>query len=157
MTRFDAFDVKLLKIVQYDNRLTADALSERVGLSPSACQRRLKRLRDEGVIEADISVISPEAVGRQLTMIVEVTLERERPDIMDEFKRSMIATPEVMQCYYVTGDTDFILILTARDMKHYEQFTKRFFFDNPNIRRFHTLVVMDRVKTGLYVPVAAED
>lgn len=157
MTRFDAFDVKLLKIVQYDNRLTAEALSERVGLSPSACQRRLKRLRDEGVIEADISVISPEAVGRQLTMIVEVTLERERPDIMDEFKRSMIATPEVMQCYYVTGDTDFILILTARDMKHYEQFTKRFFFDNPNIRRFHTLVVMDRVKTGLYVPVAAED
>lgn len=157
MTRFDAFDVKLLKIVQYDNRLTADALSERVGLSPSACQRRLKRLRDEGVIEADISVISPEAVGRQLTMIVEVTLERERPDIMDEFKRSMIATPEVMQCYYVTGDTDFILILTARDMKHYEQFTKRFFFDNPNIRRFHTLVVMDRVKTSLYVPVAAED
>lgn len=156
MSKLDAFDVKLLKIVQYDNRLTAEALSERVGLSPSACQRRLRRLREEGVIEADISVISPETVGRQLTMIVEVTLERERPDIMDEFKRSMIATPEVMQCYYVTGDIDFILILTARDMRHYEQFTKQFFFDNPNIRRFHTLVVMDRVKTGLYVPIATD-
>lgn len=154
--RLDEFDVKLLKVVQYDNKLTAEAMSERVGLSPSACQRRLKQLRDRGIIEADISVISPETVGRQLTLIVQVTLERERPDIMDEFKRSMIATPEVMQCYYVTGEIDFILILTARNMRHYEQFTKQFFFDNPNIRRFHTLVVMDRVKAGLYVPIVAD-
>lgn len=149
----DGFDVKLLRLVQRNNRLTAEELSEKVGLSASACHRRLKRLRDKGVIEADIAVVSPEAVGRQLTMIVEVTLERERPDIMDEFKRSMLAKPEVMQCYYVTGDTDFFLILTARDMRHYEQFTKQFFFDNPNIRRFHTSVVMDRVKFGLYVPI----
>lgn len=149
----DAFDLKLLRLVQANNRLTAEDLSGQVGLSPSACQRRLKRLRKEKVIEADISVISPEAVGRHLTMIVEVTLERERPDIMDEFKRSMRATPEVMQCYYVTGEVDFILVLTARDMRHYEQFTKKFFFDNPNIRRFHTMVVMDRVKLGMQVPI----
>lgn len=149
----DTFDLKLLKLVQSNNRLTAEELSERVGLSPSACQRRLKRLRENRVIEADISVISPEAVGRRLTMIVEVTLERERPDIMDEFKRSMRSTPEVMQCYYVTGEVDSILVLTARDMRHYEQFTKKFFFDNPNIRRFHTMVVMDRVKIGLQVPL----
>lgn len=149
----DAFDLKLLRLVQANNRLTAEDLSKQVGLSPSACQRRLKRLRKEKVIEADISVISPEAVGRHLTMIVEVTLERERPDIMDEFKRSMRATPEVMQCYYVTGEVDFILVLTARDMRHYEQFTKKFFFDNPNIRRFHTMVVMDRVKLGMQVPI----
>lgn len=149
----DEFDLKLLRFVQHNNRLTADELSSKVGLSPSACQRRLVRLRQEGVIERDIAVVSPEAVGRQLTMIVEVTLERERPDIMDEFRRSMIATPEVMQCYYVTGEADFILVLTARDMRHYEAFTKQFFFANPNIRRFHTMVVMDRVKAGLYVPI----
>jgi len=149
----DEFDLKLLRFVQHNNRLTADELSSKVGLSPSACQRRLVRLRHEGVIERDIAVVSPEAVGRQLTMIVEVTLERERPDIMDEFRRSMIATPEVMQCYYVTGEVDFILVLTARDMRHYEAFTKQFFFANPNIRRFHTMVVMDRVKAGLYVPI----
>jgi Lrp/AsnC family transcriptional regulator, leucine-responsive regulatory protein len=148
----DAFDHHLLKVVQQDNRISADALSAKVGLSPSACLRRLKRLRREKVIEADIAVVSPEAIGRTLTMIVEVTLERERPDIMDEFKRSMRATPEVMQCYYVTGDIDFILVVTARDMRHYEEFTNRFFFTNPNVRRFHTSVVMDRVKVGLSVP-----
>jgi Lrp/AsnC family leucine-responsive transcriptional regulator len=149
----DAFDRKLLALVQENNRLTAEQLGERVGLSPSACQRRLKRLRDTGVIEADIAVVSPEAVGRSLTMIVEVSLEREHPHIIDAFKKSMRATPEVMQCYYVTGEADFIIVLTARDMKSYERFTQQFFFDNPQVRRFRTFVVMDRTKVGLGVPL----
>jgi Lrp/AsnC family leucine-responsive transcriptional regulator len=110
----DAFDRKLLALVQENARLTADQLGERVGLSASACHRRLKRLRDSGVIE-------------------------------------------VMQCYYVTGDADFVIILTARDMKSYERFTQRFFFDNPQVRRFHTYVVMDRAKVGLAVPLEDED
>ena len=149
----DSFDVKLLEAVQENNRLTAEELSDRVGLSASACLRRLKRLRAEKMIVADVAVISPEAAGRALTMVVEVTLERERPDIMDGFKRAMRQTPEVMQCYYVTGDTDFVLIVTANDMRHYEAFTKRFFFDNPHVRRFHTSVVMDAVKVGLKMPL----
>lgn len=150
----DALDLKLLDLVQENNRLSAEQLSDRVGLSPSACLRRLRRLRDEGVIIADIAVIAPETVGRMLTMVVEVTLERERPDILDDFKRSMRQTPEVMQCYYVTGETDFILIVTARDMRQYEAFTNKFFFENPHVRRFHTAVVMDCVKAGLKVPLA---
>ena len=149
----DDFDRKLLTLFQENTRLTADELGERVGLSASACHRRLKRLRNAGVIEAEIAVISPEAVGRSLTMIVEVSLEREHPHIVDAFKKSMRATPEVMQCYYVTGDADFIIILTARDMKSYERFTQRFFFDNPQVQRFRTFVVMDRTKVGLGVPM----
>ncbi len=149
----DEFDVTLLNLVQRNCRLTAEELSSKVGLSASACQRRLNKLRQTGVIERDISIVAPETVGRQLTMIVEVTLEREHPNILSDFKRTMKATEEVSQCYYVTGEVDFILILTARDMRHYEQFTEQFFFDNPNIRRFHTMVVMDRVKQGLYVPI----
>jgi len=153
----DEFDRRLLIGVQENNRLSADELSVRVGLSPSACLRRLARLRRDRVIEADIAIVSPQRVGRTLTMIVEVTLERERPDILDEFKTSMRATPEVMQCYYVTGEIDFILMVTARDMTQYEAFTNRFFFNNPNVRRFHTLVVMDRVKVGLSVPIFADE
>lgn len=154
--KLDGFDIKLLNAVQRDNRITADDLSSAVGLSSSACLRRLKRLRKEGVIESEIAVVSPDAIGQTLTMVVEVTLERERPDILDDFKKSMRMTPEVMQCYYVTGEIDFILIVTARNMQEYEAFTQRFFFDNPNIQRFHTLVVMDRVKVGLSVPLTIE-
>ena len=151
----DEFDVRLLNLMQQNNRLTAETLSAEVGLSATACQKRLKKLRDSGTIARDISVLSPEAIGRRLTMIAEVTLERERPEILDQFKRTMQATPEVMQCYYVTGNADFIVILTARDMKDYEDFTRRHFFQNSNVRRFHTNVVMDSVKVTLSVPLEA--
>ena len=72
---------------------------------------------------------------------------------MDAFKRSMRDTPEVMLCFYVTGEIDFVLVVTAKTMRDYEDFTRRFFFDNPNVRRFNTRVVMDRVKFGLAVPI----
>jgi Lrp/AsnC family leucine-responsive transcriptional regulator len=149
----DQFDLKLLDSVQKDNRLTADQLSDVVGLSPLACQRRLKRMRDDNVIVGDVSLISPEAVGHQLTMIVQVALVREQPDLIDAFKRSMRKTPEVMQCYYVTADYDFVLILTVAYMSAYEDFTRYFFLENVNIQRFHTIVVMDRVKAGFQVPL----
>lgn len=149
----DEFDIKLLELVQENSRLTAEQLSETVGLSPTACQKRLKKMRDTGVITKDVSVLNREIVGRSLTMIVEVTLERERPEFLDQFKETMLKTPEVMQCYYVTGNADFIVILTAKDMKDYEDFTRRFFFHNSNVKRFRTNVVMDNVKVGLSVPV----
>lgn len=153
----DVFDAKLLNLVQQNNRLTTEQISDAVGLSPTACQRRLKRFRDNGTIAADIAVISPEAVGRRMTMIVQVSLEREQPEYLDNFKQSMLSTPEVMQCYYVTGSADFILILTAKDMKDYEDFTRRIFFNNPNIQRFNTSVVMDHVKVGLSIPITANE
>lgn len=153
----DAFDLRILELIQENNRLTADQLSELVNLSASACQRRIKRLRDDGVIEAEIAVLSPAAVGRSLMMVVGVTLEREHPEIIKNFKESMRNMPEVMQCLYVTGDPDFVLLLTAKSMEHYEEFTQRFFFENPNIRRFQTSVVMDRVKMGLSVPLDHDD
>ena len=149
----DSFDIKLLNLVQTDTRRTAQELSEAVGLSPSACLRRLNRLRETGVIEAEIAVVSPAAVGHRLTMVVEVSLERERPDIMSDFKKAMRMTPEVIQCYYVTGEVDFILIVAVKSMSDYENFTNDFLFNNKNIKRFNTLVVMDRVKVSLAVPI----
>ncbi|WP_210164852.1 Lrp/AsnC family transcriptional regulator [Rhizobium etli] len=149
----DRADAALLAAVQKNNRLTSEELADKVGLSPTACQRRLKRLRSEGVIEADVSIISPKAVGRPVTMIVLVSLERERADIVDRFKTSIRSTREVMIGYYVTGDADFILIVTARDMEEYEQFTRRFFYENHDIKGFKTMVVMDRVKASFAVPI----
>ncbi|MBE0574581.1 MAG: Lrp/AsnC family transcriptional regulator [Desulfuromonadales bacterium] len=153
----DTFDARLLNIIQQNNRLTNEQLSEMVGLSPTACQRRLKRFRENGIIAADIAVISPEAIGRRMTMIVQVSLEHEQPEHLDRFKKVMLSFPEVMQCYYVTGSSDFILILTAIDMKDYEGFTRRVFFNNPNIQHFITNVVIDHVKTGLTIPVLASE
>lgn len=124
---YDRLDARIMTLVQGNNRLTSDEIGERVGLSATAVQRRLKKLRDSGIIEADVSIVSPKAVGRPVSMLVLVSLERERADIIDRFKQALRANREVMSGYYVTGEADFVIIVTATDMEGYEQFTCRFF------------------------------
>ena len=154
----DSFDKKILAIVQQNNQLSTERIAEQVNLSPSAVQRRLKRLRKDGIIEADVAIISPQASGRLLTIIVEVTLEQERliSSVLDEFKKLVLNTPEVMQCYHVTGNADFILIIAAKDMQDYEALTRRLFIDNRSVRRFQTSVVVSRVKSRSTVPFLEE-
>jgi len=152
MGLLDALDRKLLHEVQLNNQLTSAELSEKIGLSATSTQRRLNRLRAEKVIEADVAIVSSAALGRSLTMMIAVTLERERSDIIDHFKKSVQREPVVMSAYYVTGDTDFILIVSARDMEEYETFTRNFLYDNPDIKGFKTTVVMDRIKASFYIP-----
>jgi len=153
MAEIDDFDRRLLSLVQEDSRLTSDALAEKVGLSPTACQRRLRRLRDEGVIARDIAVLDPAKVGGRLTVLVEIVLQRGSPQILDDFKRRMRALPEVQQCFYVTGDSDFVLVVIVEDIKAYEAFTERVLFASKAIQKFQTTVVMDTVKAGLTVPL----
>ena len=86
-------------------------------------------------------------------MLVLVSLERERADIVDKFKAAIRSTPEVMIGYYVTGDADFVLLITAKDMEDYERFTRRFFYENHDIKGFKTMVVMDRVKASFALPI----
>lgn len=147
----DDKDLEILRLVQTNARLTADAISQDVGLSPPAIQKRLGKLRASGVIEREIAVLSPAKLGRALTIIVEVILERESRAQLDAFKRKMRSAPCVQQCYYTTGEADFMLILTVRDIDEYEEFTQAYFFDESNISRFKTAVVMDRVKVSLDV------
>lgn len=149
----DRYDALLLDALQRDARATAEALSVQVGLSPDACRKRLSRLRASGIVEAEIAVLDPARMGRGLILIVEVTLQQERKSDLDRFKLAMLAAPEVMQCYYVTGNADFVLILSARDMADYESFTRDHFFAEENVLRFRTSAVMDRVKTGFSIPV----
>jgi Lrp/AsnC family leucine-responsive transcriptional regulator len=149
----DSFDRSILEIVQESNRVTSEKISEQVGLSPAAVQRRLKRMRDDGIIQADISVINSRKIGREMTFVVQVSLERERADLMHTFKKEMTSNKAVQQCYYVTGSSDFILIVTSFDMVEYDTFVHDNFLNNTNIRSFQTNVVMDAVKVGLSIPV----
>jgi Lrp/AsnC family leucine-responsive transcriptional regulator len=142
----DELDKKLLRMLQQNNRLTADELGEKVSLSSSAVQRRLKRLRDDGIIEADVSIISQRATDIGITCVVDIVLEVGNSKAIDKFKTAMYKCPEVMQCYYVTGTYDFVLIVNMKDMRHYEEFSKKSLMDNPNVKHFYTHVVMDRVK-----------
>ncbi len=147
----DERDLDILRLVQSNARLTAEAIGHDVGLSPAAVQKRLQKMRASGVIEREIAVINPSKLGREMTIIVEVLLERESRAQLEAFKRRMRAAPCVQQCYYTTGEGDFVLILNVRDINEYEEFTQTHFFDESNLSRFKTAVVMDRVKVSLDV------
>lgn len=145
----DKKDHEILQLIQSNAQLTADAISQEVGLSAPAVQKRLKKLRDTGVVEREIAVLSPSRLGREMTVIVQVVLERESRMHLDAFKRKMRQAPQVQQCYYTTGEADFILIVIVKDIKEYETFTQEYFFDESNVSRFTSSVVMDRVKVSL--------
>jgi len=147
----DQFDKHILRLLQQNNRFTSDELAHKVGLSPSAIQRRLKRLRNEKIIEADVSIISPTVAGIGLTCIVEIALVSDGSRSLEKFKSSIVECSEVMQCYYVTGTFDFIMIINTQTMEHYEAFTKKWFSGNPEVKHFYTHVVMDKVKVGFGV------
>ncbi|MCU0445246.1 MAG: Lrp/AsnC family transcriptional regulator [Microscillaceae bacterium] len=153
MQQLDDFDKKLLNILQQNNRITAEDLGNMVNLSTSAVQRRLKRLRESKIIEADISIISPLAAGYSITCVVDVTLHLGNSKVIDSFKALMATSPEVMQCYYVTGAYDFVVIVNTQDMRHYEEFSKKHLMDNPDVKQFYTHVVIDKVKVGFKVAI----
>ncbi|MEM7177747.1 MAG: Lrp/AsnC family transcriptional regulator [Pseudomonadota bacterium] len=145
----DDKDIAILRLVQANTQLTAEAIGHEIGLSPPAVQKRLKKMRDTGVIEKEIAVLSPAKLGRDLTVIVGVLLERENRQSLDNFKRRMREASAVQQCYYATGESDFILVVTVKDIREYEAFTQEFFFDESNVSRFTSSIVMDRVKVSL--------
>lgn len=147
----DDFDLRILARYQHDTQAPARAIAAAVGLSVAAVQRRLKRMRTTGVIRREVAEIEPRAVGLPVTCVVAVDLERERPADLDRFKRKMLGLPEVQQCYYVTGQADFVLVVLVPSMAAYDAFTRRALLDDDNVKSFLTTIVMDRVKTGVAV------
>jgi DNA-binding Lrp family transcriptional regulator len=152
-SQIDGPDRAILKQLQKSTQINLEQLAHLSGLSVPSVQRRLRRLRERHIIEDEVAILNPKAVGQHMTFIVMVELERERLDQLDAFRRKARSESQVQQCYYVTGEADFILICLARDMEDFEALTHRLFFENANVRRFRTSVVMERSKVGLSIPV----
>jgi Lrp/AsnC family leucine-responsive transcriptional regulator len=149
----DAFDIAILRILQQDNTTPQRTIGEAVNLSAPAVQRRIKRMEQNGVIRQNTALLDPAKVGQPITIFVEVEVESEKAELIDALKQSFAAAPEVQQCYYVTGEADFVLVVLVPDMAHYERLTRRLFFDRGNVRKFRTFVAMDNVKSTLSVPL----
>jgi DNA-binding Lrp family transcriptional regulator len=147
----DKFDRAILDLVQCDNTMALRLIAEQVNLSTAAVQRRLKRMEEGGVITGNVAIVDPTAVGRPITIIVEVMAERTSLEALEAMK-AHFAVPEVQQCYYVTGEVDFVLVLTVASMQEYQALARRLFAENTNVTWFKTIVALDRVKVGLDVP-----
>lgn len=152
-TKLDDFDRKLLCELQGDGALTSEQLSERIGLSPSAISRRVRRLEAKRFIERRIAIVDPAKVGHSALFIVGIEVERERPELVQKLRAWVKNEPAIQQTYYVTGTADYVLLVTAPDIAAFDQLMSEMMSANPNIRRFTTQVVMSTVKRGLFVPV----
>lgn len=146
MAPLDGFDRAILRILQRNNATPQREIGAVVNLSAPAVQRRIKRMEEDGVISANVALISPEAVGLPLTIFVEVELVSETLADIDAMKERFRKAPEVQQCHYVTGEADFVLVVIVENMAVYEDFTRRMFFQNGNVKKFRTYVSMDPVK-----------
>jgi DNA-binding Lrp family transcriptional regulator len=151
----DKFDRRILAIVQRDARRSAEMIGADIGLSASAVQRRMARLREDGVIVAEVALIDPRAVDRRLTVITDLEVERERPELLASLRQWIAAEPTIQQAWYVTGDDDYVLVVTARDVDDYDALMRRLVAANANVKRFRTRVALDTLKRGLAVPVDA--
>ncbi|MGY5811443.1 Lrp/AsnC family transcriptional regulator [Rhizobium sp. LEGMi198b] len=147
----DRFDLAILQILQKDNKTPQRSIAEAIGLSAPAVQRRIKRMEEMGTIVANVAVVEPSHVRHEITVFVEVEMHNEFAATHDATRKSFAEAPEVQQCYYVTGEVDFILLVVVRTMADYDALTRRLFFANKNVKRFRSFVTMDRVKVGLSI------
>lgn len=153
MTKHTPVDLKILRLLQNNAREKLETISFETGLSIATVQRRIKFLKSEGYIIKETALISPESIGYSMTFLILVELERERLDQVEAFRRKVNAELQIQQCYYITGNADFALIAIAKDMQDFETLTNRLFFDDTNVKRFRTSVVMNRTKISLDVPI----
>jgi Lrp/AsnC family transcriptional regulator, leucine-responsive regulatory protein len=157
MQAVDKLDRQILRTLQADGRATYDQIAETVGLSPSAVLRRVKRLEDAKVIDRYVALVRPEAVGLGLTAYVNVRLEKHfehaKRNPMDEFRASVAAWGEVVECVALTGEMDYQLRLVVADMAAYSRFMMDTLLKHPSVQDCKTSFVMDRVKSTTAMPV----
>ena len=142
----DETDRRLLNILQESNALTNDALARKAHVSPATCLRRVKRLVDAGVIERQIAVVSPDALPTGMTVILEVTLDRQSAEALAAFEAHVGADRAVQQCYRVSGGPDFVLVVFANDMEGYHAFVQRALTAAANVRNVRAFFSVRRAK-----------
>jgi len=113
----------------------------------------VSRLRDNGVIDKVVALLNPEAVGKCLCLIVEVTMERDARDLYKRFESRVVSSTQVTQCYQVTGEIDFVLMLTVRDMDEYDEFCNSVLYADDNLKKFRTLISRKRSKFDTAAPL----
>ena len=119
----DRIDKHILRLMQANGRISNLELAEQVGLSPTPCSRRVKRLEESGLITGHVTLLDPQALGLNLMAIVGIAMDRHTPDRFESFEKAIEKMPEIIECSIVTGQTaDFLLKVVVRDMQHYEKF-----------------------------------
>ena len=153
----DAIDRKILDALQRDGRLTNQALSEQVGLSPSPCLRRVRALEAAGVIRGYRANLSAPLCGLGLTAFIRARLRDHLEENVRAFETGVAALPEVLDCFLVSGDADYVLRVVARDLADYERFVRGSLQRLPNLASLDSSIAYGTVKRGAPLPLPHAD
>ncbi len=149
----DEFDIKLLKALQEDGRLTNNELAERIGLSASQCSRRRVALEESGVIESYHAVLSAEAVGLDVLVFIQVGLATQSPDSGQAFVKLVDGIEEVQEAFSLTGDADYLVKMAVPDLKTLSRILNDVLLPHRSVAHVHSYVVLDRVKQTTQLPL----
>lgn len=149
----DAIDLKILNILQNDASISQRALAEAVHISPATALRRIKHLKQQGWIEREVAILSPTALGQFIQVIAEITLDVQDYESLELFESHIIRVQEVQQCYRVSAGPDFIVVLTVKNMQHYQDLARDVFSSNHHVRNVRAFFATKRCKFTTELPI----
>ncbi|WP_273887235.1 Lrp/AsnC family transcriptional regulator [Rubrobacter naiadicus] len=149
----DAIDKKILSVLQDNARIPNTELADAVSLTPAPCLRRVKRLEEMGLIDGYVTLLNHEAVGRNFHVFVEVTLQKQTREVIDRFEAEVKKLPEVLECYLITGDSDYLLRVAVEDMDAYQRFLMDHLTHIRDVDDIKSVIAMKQVKYSTKLPL----
>jgi len=150
----DAIDRKILRALQEDGKISMGELAEKVGLSPSPCARRVRLMEKAGIIKGYAAIIDQRRVGLPISAFASIKLERQREEDLDRFEETVSRWPEVLDCYLMTGQRDYLMRVVAADLEAYERFIKDKLTRLDNIASIETSFALGQVKRSETLPIS---
>jgi len=151
--KLDKTDLRILDVLQKDGRVSVTDLAERVGLSPTPCARRIRQMEAAGLIQGYAAIVDPKRLGKTIQAIVQIKLEQHSDEIVERFRRTLLDRPEVLTCYTMTGEMDFLLHVIVRDIDALSDFTMRRLLRVPGVRDVKSSIVLETVKRSVVIPL----
>lgn len=149
----DETDLRILRQLQIEPDLSAADLAERVGLSHTPCWRRLKRLEAEGVILGRALMLAQKPLGLSVDVFANIRLKHHDEDTLESFERTVLRHAEIVECFSMSGDVDYIVRVVARSMEEYERFLKKVLLHLPGVTAVHSSFALKRVKLTTALPI----
>ncbi len=153
MKQLDEIDCQILELLQQNGRITVKEMSAQLGLSPTPIFERTKKLEKAGIIDHYAAILNSEKLGKKLFAFAHISLKDHSKDLVEEFTEKIIQIPEVMECHYTTGDTDFILKILLENMERYRDFVLTELFEMSNIAKVETYLSLSVPKKSNFIAV----
>ncbi len=153
MKTVDQIDIRILRVLQRDGRISNTELAEEVGLSNSACHRRLKRLMDQSIISSFVALVDARAVDLKSTVFVEIKLVKQVDEVLEEFERAVCLIPEVLECYLMAGSADYLLKVSVKDTEDYERIHRKNLSRLPNVLNMVSSFALRNVHKSTALPI----